>query len=213
MINASLLNTAFRPLMATVLALALSGCSVSLFPSKQPQRQFTLPYHFEADNGGANLSDSVPVLKVNRPQASGVISGKRVVIETRPDELAAYQSVRWVTDAPELLRDHLVTALRQDPRMGTVVSDISGAGSEVTLTSSLQDFQEDRTGERTTVRLYLTAQLVENGSRRILATRNFEISVPVRESELESTIRAFGRASDRLSAEMADWLATSLADH
>lgn len=32
------------------LVLALTACSVSLFPEKQPQRQFSLPYHFQADS-------------------------------------------------------------------------------------------------------------------------------------------------------------------
>ncbi|MGM0570095.1 ABC-type transport auxiliary lipoprotein family protein [Marinobacter sp.] len=199
------------------LALSLTACSVALFPEKQPQRQFTLPYHFEADAASGQAPDSLPVLKVERPQATGLFGGKRIVLETRPNELAAYGAVRWVSDAPELLRNHLVRALRSDKRLGTVVSDTSGAGSQITLSSSLEEFQEDRTGDPRQVRLYLQAQLVENGSRTALATREFRITIPMNgeasTGSVETSVAAFGRAADRLSAELTDWVAETLGDY
>lgn len=194
----------------TAIAMSLSACSVALFPEKQPQRQFTLPYQFEADNKAGQAQVDLPILKVERPQASGLLGGKRIVLEVQPNELAAYGAVRWVTDAPDLLRDHLVRALRTDGRLGTVVSDVSGAGSEVTLSSALLGFQEDRTGTRREVHLYLQAQLIENGSRKILDTKDFLITVPLADSTIEGAVSAFGRAADRLAAEAADWVASAL---
>lgn len=207
------MNHAARALATGALALALAGCSVSLFPEKQAQRQFSLPFHFEADSAAGEAGASMPVLKVARPQGLGVLGGKRIVTEVAPDELAAYGGVRWVTQTPELVRDHLIRALRQDARLGAVVSDTSGSGSEVTLSSALRGFHEDRTGERTRIRLYLQAQLVENGSRKTLATRDFRITVPITGDGIEASVTAFGRAADRLAAEVGDWLTTSLADY
>lgn len=194
----------------TAIAMSLSACSVALFPEKQPQRQFTLPYQFEADNKAGQAQGDLPILKVERPQASGLLGGKRIVLEVQPNELAAYGAVRWVTDAPDLLRDHLVRALRTDGRLGTVVSDVSGAGSEVTLSSALLGFQEDRTGTRREVHLHLQAQLIENGSRKILDTKDFLITVPLADSTIDGAVAAFGRAADRLAAEAADWVASAL---
>lgn len=194
----------------TAIAMSLSACSVALFPEKQPQRQFTLPYQFEADNKAGQAQRDLPTLKVERPQASGLLGGKRIVLEVQPNELAAYGAVRWVTDTPDLLRDHLARALRTDSRLGTVVSDVSGAGSEVTLSSALLGFQEDRTGTRREVHLYLQAQLIENGSRKILDTKDFLISVPLADSTIDGAVAAFGRAADRLAAEAADWVASAL---
>ncbi|MFW5824667.1 MAG: ABC-type transport auxiliary lipoprotein family protein [Marinobacter sp.] len=210
-------NPGFRlvilPLASWGLALLLAGCSVSLLPEKEPQRQFTLPYHYEAGQSASSAADALPALRINRPRASGLPGGKRIIVEKDPNERAAYGSVRWVTAAPELLQDHIVRALRADHRLGRVVSDASGSASEVTLSSSLQDFHEDRTGDQRRVRLYLQAQLVENGSRRPLATRDFEVSVPVDEDGIEASVAAFGRAADRLSGELADWLSDSLEDY
>lgn len=145
-----------------------------------------------------------------------MIGSKRIVLETRPNELAAYGSVRWVTEAPELLRDHLLRALREDPRIGTVVSDDSGAASQITLNSSMLEFQEDRAGDPRRVRLFLQAQLVENGSRAVLATRDFRINIPckaMQRGSIEDAVTAFGRAADRLSAEVADWVAGVLENY
>ncbi|MCK7543134.1 ABC-type transport auxiliary lipoprotein family protein [Marinobacter bryozoorum] len=203
-------------LKATLLAaisVSLTACSVALFPDKQPQRQFTLPYQFEADRAPGPANSNLPVLKVERPQASGLLGGKRIVLEVQPNELAAYSAVRWTTDVPGLLRDHLVQALRADGRLGTVVSDASGAGSQVTVSSALLSFQEDRTGPRNAVHLHLQAQLIENGSRKPLATRDFRVKVPLGEQSIEGSVAAFGRAADRLAAEAADWIASSLAEN
>ncbi|WP_328186215.1 ABC-type transport auxiliary lipoprotein family protein [Marinobacter sp. OP 3.4] len=196
------------------LMMALTGCSVALFPEKQPLRIFTLPYDYRPPAVSDAGQDALPVLKVVRPQANGVLSGERIVIEPRPNELAAYSDVRWMTDVPLLLRDHIVRSLRDDPRMATVVSDTSGSGSDITLTSELKAFQEDRTdGSDTAVRLYLQAQLVENGSRRTLVTRDFRVRVPVEGDGIEAAIRAFGQASDQLSRELADWVLAALSDY
>lgn len=199
-------------LVLACLIMALSGCSVALFPDKEPLRIFTLPYHYQPPSVANDRAPALPVLKIVRPQANGVLSGKRMVIEPRAHELAAYSSVTWVTEAPLLLRDHLLRALRDDPRFATVVSDVSGSASEVAITSELKAFQEDRSGEEVAVRLYLQAQLVENGSRRTLATRDFHVKVPVEDGRIEATVAAFGQAADRLSGELADWTETALAD-
>lgn len=196
------------------LMMALAGCSVALFPEKQPLRIFTLPYNYQPPVGPEVGQGMLPVLKVVRPQANGVLSGERIVIETRPNELAAYSDVRWMTDVPLLLRDHVVRALRDDPRMATVVSDASGSGSDITLTSELKAFQEHRSDDRDTeVRLFLQAELVENGSRRILVTRDFHVQVPLDGDDIEATIRAFGQASDQLSRALADWVLAALVDY
>ncbi|MFL1484986.1 ABC-type transport auxiliary lipoprotein family protein [Marinobacter sp. LN3S78] len=196
------------------LMVVLAGCSVALFPEKHPLRIFTLPYDYRPPAVSDVGQEALPALKVVRPQANGVLSGERIVIEPRPDELAAYSTVRWMTDVPLLLRDHVVRALRDDPRIATVVSDTSGSGSDITLTSELKAFQEDRIdASDKAVRLYLQAQLVKNGSRRTLATRDFHIRVPVDGDDIEAAISAFGQASDHLSRELADWVVAALADY
>ncbi len=200
--------------MAGVLgcSLLLSACNVALFPEKTPQRQFTLPYQFEAGDLTAESGQTLPVLKIETPQASGLTAGKRIVLETRPNELAAYSNVRWSANMPELLRNHLVRALREDPRLNTVVSDASGAASQVTLSSAILSFHEQRAGERPQVELYLQTQLIRNGSRETLTSRDFRITVPLQDSSIEGSVAAFGRAADRLAAEAADWIVSALAD-
>lgn len=195
--------------VTTALTLLISGCSVALLPEKHALRIFTLPYAYTASEAPDTNEVSAPVLKIVRPQANGILNGKRIVIETAPNELAAYGEVQWMTDGPALLRDHLIRALRSDPRLGTVVSDTSAAGSDITLTSDLQAFQESRTGQTPTIHLYLQAQLVENGSRRTLATQDFEVKVPIEGDGIEHVIEGFGKAADQLSSELADWIMTA----
>lgn len=202
-----------RALAVGLLVLTLSGCSVALLPEKQALRIFTLPYGYTPETVEAAASGNGPVLKVAVPQASGVLDSNRIVIEVRPNELAAVSAARWTTNTPSLLRNHLVRSLRDDPRVATVVSDTSGAGSDITLTSELRAFQEVRTGESRKIKLYLQAQLIEQGSRRILATRDFDVTVPSAGKDLDDSVAAFGRAADSLAAEMADWAGSELADY
>ena len=196
--------------LAMLLALSITGCSVALFPEQQSQRVFTLPYSYSPQATTHQQSRAIPALKVARPHASGVLNGQRVIIEAAANELAAYEGIRWMTDAPALLQDHLVRALRDDPRLGTVVSDISGAGSDLVLTSEIMAFQERSHGGEPGVLLQLQAQLVENGSRRVVATKDVSLVAPVSGDGIEPVVAAFGEASDRLAAELADWLAAEL---
>ncbi|GGY66924.1 ABC-type transport auxiliary lipoprotein family protein [Marinobacter zhanjiangensis] len=196
-----------------VLAMTVAGCSIALFPDKQALRIFTLPYGYEPAKTAGQRTDTLPALKVVRPQASGVLAGRRMLIESRPNELSAYSTVRWIADAPVLLRDHLVRALRESPGMSSVVTDASGSGSDVTLTSNLLAFQEVRTQETSGVRIYLQAQLVENGSRRTLATRDFDIRLPVDGEQIRAVVAALGKVSDQLATELADWTRSELADY
>ena len=192
-------------------SLLLSACNVSLFPEKTPQRQFTLPYQFEAGTLIPEGGQTLPVLRIATPQASGLTAGKRIVLEPRPNELAAYSDVRWATDMPELLRNHLVRALREDTRLDTVVSDASGAASQVTLSSAILSFHEERSSTRPQVQLYLQAQLIRNGNRETIASRDFRITAPLQDASIEGSVAAFGRAADRLAAEAADWIVNALS--
>lgn len=200
-----------RAVFGALIAVVVTGCSVTLLPEKQALRIFTLPYGYSA--GAEGRSSDLPILKVVRPRANGILSGKRMVIETRPNELAAYDSARWVTDAPALLRDHVVRALRDDARFTTVVADTSGSVSDVSLTLEMLAFQEVRSGDSASVRIFLQAQLIENGSRRTLATRDFDVRSDIAEGGIETVVTAFGKASDQLSGELAEWALGELADY
>ncbi len=201
-----------RLLAMSALLVLISGCSISLFPSKEAQRIFSLPM-VPADQTTVAPDPSRPPvasLKIRRPNANSLLNGNRVVIEIQPNELAAYSGIRWTADAPVLVRDRLVHILRQDPRLSTVVSDQSGAGTELTLTSTLVAFQEDRgSSESAVITLYLQVQLVENGSRRTLAARDFELQREIDGDRIEDTIQAFGAVTGDLSSALADWLVAS----
>lgn len=202
-----------RTVTMAALAMTVTGCSVALLPEKQALRIFTLPYGYEPATRGDLSADRLPSLKVVRPQANGILAGQRIIIESRPNELAAYSAARWVADAPVLLRDHLVRALRNLPGTSNVVADASASASEVTLTLNLMAFQEVRTQEPSEVRIYVQAQLVENGSRRTLATRDFDVRSPVTDEQMQAVVTAFGEAADQLSTELAEWIRTALADY
>lgn len=200
-------SRALRLLGLPALALTLTACNVALFPEKQAQRVFTLTQDQESERtADPEPRSNKQTLTVQQPEATGIHDSNRLVIEIQRNELAAYSGARWVADAPVLVRDYLVQALREDPRLPRVVPGDSGVASEMTLTSSLKAFQEDRSTEPFQVRITLQAQLVENGSRKVISTRDFNIREGLQGSDVDDTVGALENAANGLATQVAEWL-------
>lgn len=202
-----------RPMPRLALALPLllmmvlvAGCS--LIPEQQPVRLFTLP---PASLPASDATARDLTLRVDTPSAGSPLNGSRLLVMPSPGEFQAYAGARWRDDIPPLLRDHLVTAFRLDGRLAAVVDDASRARSDANLASHLEAFHSRyREGEPEVV-LRIEAQLIDETSRDVLASRRFEVIAASEDDSLDAVVMAFGRATDRLAGELVDWTLAQMA--
>ncbi|UZJ44517.1 ABC-type transport auxiliary lipoprotein family protein [Marinimicrobium sp. C6131] len=144
-------------------------------------------------------------LRVDTPSANRTLDSVRILVKPDPSRLNTYPGGRWSDRAPLLLRDHLVTTLRQNQAFAAVISEQSRVPADLILTSDLRAFYGEYDEGRTVVVIALEAQLIQNQSQQILASERFDVRQPSRSNNLEDVVDAFGAAAQTLSTEMIKW--------
>ncbi|SFT97950.1 ABC-type transport auxiliary lipoprotein family protein [Halomonas saccharevitans] len=199
------LTACFARLLPFALSGLLAGCSV--IPKSEPVRLFTLPAPtlLASSEAARELT-----LRVDTPGAGAPLDGRRLLIMPTPGEFQAYGGARWRDDAPRLLRDHLIEALRRDGRLSTVIDETSRAQNDAALTGHLGAFHARYREGNAEVVVRLDAQLLDDRSREVRASRRFEAVMASDGDGLEAVVAAFGRAADRLAVEVVDWTLAQL---
>ena len=195
---------ALRGLLLLALAWGLAACT--LLPEREPNRLFLLPATALAPSEAPAVATR---LRVETPHAPAMLSGPRILVMPEPNRLQAYADARWSERIPLLLRDRLLEGLRDRGRL-RAQDDNSPLAVDVALVSDLRAFHSEYANGVPEVVIRLDATLVDERTQALLAERRFEFREPSTGTVLESVVEAFGRAADRLAADLADWSAEAL---
>lgn len=189
-------------LMSTVMGLVfLSSCSI--LPKAEKLEIYQLPS--SSIPRSAQAGSLLWALRIATPHSSQVTDNTRVLVLRQENRISAYKGIRWGNPAPILLRDQLAEAFRTDGRFSSVSSGNNNLMADLELGGDLTAFQVEYRNGIPAVNIRFYATLVQSGRNRIVATRSFEIVEPVQGREIPEVIAAFGRATDRLAAEIIDW--------
>jgi cholesterol transport system auxiliary component len=127
-----------------------------------------------------------------------------------PGRAYIYANSRWASPPVALLAQR---AKRRIASAGStaVVSSGDGVRADYALRLDLEEFTQvfDAPGESRAI-VALRASLIEPGTRILLAQRNFSMEQPAREANAAGAVIALTEASDRLIANLIDWLAQEL---
>ncbi|MNZ11096.1 hypothetical protein D3C78_279570 [compost metagenome] len=189
-----------KPILTLAVPLLLGACSI--LPKGEELTVYQLPVNGAVATRGAVVDWA---LQVNKPLASPMLDSTRIAVLPDGDRISAYQGVRWDDRGTLLLRDRLIDAFRADGRIGAVSSDDSRLATDLVLAGDLRAFQGEYRAGRVEVHILLEARLVQSGTRRMLASQRFEVREEVGGTAPAQVVTAFGRAADRLSAQVLDW--------
>jgi cholesterol transport system auxiliary component len=188
-------------LVVVIGSVFLSSCSI--LPKAETLDIYQLPPSSIARSAQAG---SLPrALRIATPHSNQVTDSMRVLVRRQDNRISAYKGIRWSDPAPILLRDQLAEAFRTDGRFSSVSSGNNNLMADLELGGDLTAFQVEYKNGIPAVNIRFYATLVQSGRNRIVATRSFEIIEPVQGREISEVIAAFGRATDRLAAEVIDW--------
>jgi cholesterol transport system auxiliary component len=168
------------PIALALLALALCGCSL-LKPSTTPQASF-----YALDNAGAatrlpapaNSIDAALTLIVNPPNAAAGFDSPRIVYVREPHKLDYYAQSQWVDPPARMLGPLLVGALEATGAFRSVVLTPGSAAGDLRLDTEIIRLQQDFQTRPSQVRFSLRATLVDEKTRRVLGSREFDGNVP-----------------------------------
>ena len=206
MMNASIKRRG-RRLAATLLLISGSGCS-ELFPSPAPHPAFyTLDTPVNAESFPALTT--APTLIINPPHAAAGFDSPRIIYVREPHRLEYFAHSEWVDPPAHLLAPLLVLALEKAGSFRTVLLTPSAATSDLRLDTELIHLQHEFGPKPSRVRFTLRAYLVDNKTRRVLATQTFEAIVPATHEDPYGGIVAANRAVQEVLGKLATFCAAA----
>lgn len=180
-------------------AAVASGCTV--FPNPEPPRVMDLAVQtVPAAEQRVQAS-----LRVDTPYASEPFNGSLILAKPTPQEFRAYEGTRWRDTAPVVVRDTLVSSLRQSGAYTNVITDTNPAQAELTLVTELSAFHSEtpESGPQVVIELHL--QMIHNRSRASLCTRTERVVEPASGTSVDQIVEAFGTAGSDLAARVIEW--------
>lgn len=182
-------------------ALLLPACSI--LPKAEPLEVYLLP---ASARSAASAPKAAPwSLRIARPAAGVHLSGQRIVVVPEDNRVSVYKGAGWSDPAPVLVRNRLLDAFRADGRVAALSSDDKQWHADFELDSDLRAFQGEYRDGRPEAVVRLDARLVHIATRRIVASRTFEVRTVAADTAVPAVVQAFGDGADRLSAEVVDW--------
>ncbi len=186
------------------LSLSLIGCG-SLLPPPAPQ-----PAYFALQGAAAKAQRPgpprlAPVLVVQPPRAAPGFDTARMMYMRQPNRLEYFAYSEWVDTPARMLAPLMVAALDASAGFGAVVQAPSLVSGGLQLETQLLRLQQEFAGGPSQLRLTLRAQLIDAANRRVLATRDFEHTVPSTSEDAAGGAAAAQVAVNAVLAELALW--------
>ena len=170
--------------LGAALLLTLAGGCAGLLPKPAAQ-----PAFYALDGGGgavakpANvlptppLSVTAPTLIVNPPHAAAGFDSQRIIYVRDAHKLEYFARSEWIDTPARMLAPLVVAAIENGGAFGAVVQTPSTAAGDIRLDTEILRLQHQFGGGQSRVRFTLRAYLVDNATRRVLASREFDESV------------------------------------
>lgn len=188
------------------LALALSGCvSFGLAGEDDPR---AIVYYVMEDAGRETPAGtpSPRILLAADTSAGAFYDTDGMAFSSKPGTRGHYQYARWSERASKRFSDLLLTRLEREGVFAAVAQTGSNVRGDWLLTTDILDLYHDASERPGVVKMKLRAEVVDLGSRRLLASRTFVQSVAVPSYDAEGAHQSFNRAVTLNLNEIADWL-------
>jgi cholesterol transport system auxiliary component len=147
-------------------------------------------------------------LGIAEPRAISPLDGAHIAVMPAAGELQTYKGARWRDASPVLIQQLLLQAFRDSVRLSGVGVPTSVPRADFALLSDLQDFQAEYRGAKfPTIVIRLNAQLVDNSTGRVVASRTFAVEETSAGAGVPEVFAAFQTALNKLLPQVVAWSA------
>jgi cholesterol transport system auxiliary component len=198
------------PGLACVLVWGLSACSL-LSPVNKVQST-----HYTLDNnlGGAGPNRSTPpdavtpatTLIINPPRAASGFDSQRIIYVREAHKLEYFSHNEWVDPPARMLGPLMASAIERSGAFGAVVLSAGTAAGEWRLDTEIVRLQQEFITQPSRVRFTLRATVVEDKTRRVLAWREFDASVPSASDDPQGGVAAANQAVQIVLKDLSQFL-------
>lgn len=187
--------------------LAISACSL-LQPAATPHLNF---YSLDGLPGKTLLAApiSAPTLIVSPPHAAPGYDSQRIIYMREPHKLEYFAHSEWIDPPARMLAPLLVAAIEKTGAFRAVVLTPSTAAGELRLDTEIIRLQQEFGTRPSQLRFTLRAHLIDETTRRVVASRQFDTSVPVSSETPYGGVVAANRAVQSTLENLAAFCAAA----
>ena len=183
--------------------LLLAGC-MSL--AKLPPRE----YYVLNDLGTAAVSmrgeQNDRALLISETSVSPFYDTQSLVFSRAPGQRAYYQFAAWTERPGSRLTELLLRRLYARGSFRSVSATSAGAKGDLVLNTRLEEIYHDASASPGSVRIEMSAELVDRVQHAIVAQRSFAQSAPTGADTAPAAVVAFDRALTTLLDEESAWV-------
>lgn len=197
------MNPKLRPGISSLVGaclLSLSACS-SLLPT--PPAPPTL--HLLTGTPTALPLSAAPSqagLRINPPQAAAGFDSRRIIYLREPQRLNYFARHEWVDTPARMLAPLLLAAWEAGGQFRVVLGANSAGSAAFSLETDIIRLQQDFSQSPSQVRLSLRVSLLDNATRRVLASREFDARVNAPSEDADGGVIAANLAVQQVLNEM-----------
>lgn len=199
--------------VSLVLALLLAGCSgFSLLPHPAPPPALYRLNAADFAPGGVTSAVSAAQLAVAAPRAEAALDTQRIALTRGPTSLDYFADAAWTDRLPLVLQARLLDSFSNAHRITAVANDAGLVRADAVLATELRHFEAAYSaGSAPVWRVEITANLVDQASSRVIATRSFAAEVPATANDMPAIVAGADEAWRRIAHDIVDWTAATLA--
>lgn len=196
------MKTSVRVVTASAIVAALTGC-VS-FGSQEPQRYYVLDASIA--KAGSATTPRASTLLVAPTTVSGFYETQEIVYSRARGERAYYQFGTWTERPGRRITELLVMRLERAGLFKTVATAISGVQGSLVLNTHLAEFYHEAATSPGSVKVTITAELMDPARRVLLARRTFDRSAPAATYDAPGAVQAFNKAVAAILDDISAWV-------
>jgi len=183
---------------AAVLVAALSGCTGSLFKSKEPAQAVYLLTIAPAPAGA--IMEIPADLTILRPRVRPGLDTSLIAALYPDRRLDHFAAARWSAPLEEVVQDLALQAFRGYAHVQNVHTDVSSFGTGYWLEIDVADFQAEYGASGSdsgppTIHVRLAARLGASGDRHVLGQFEADVRESAADNRLTAIVDAYERAA------------------
>lgn len=188
------------------LLLLSSGC-ISLFPPLPPRPQnvpLDLTFQKLPEVKAVNWS-----LAVEKPQASPVLDSKRMIVHLNgPQEVSDLQpleGIEWSDRLSTLMQQKMISAFEYSDKIMAIGHIDEDFQADYALQLDIKKAEIDLTSENHRAHFEVSAKLIRQQDRQIVARKTFHQRQDVTSSSQKDFVQAYGHALENIISEITVW--------
>jgi cholesterol transport system auxiliary component len=195
-----------RYAVVSLCLLALCACGI-LRPSTTP-----LPTLYTLDDKASVIhpppsagAPTAPTLIISPPQAAAGFDSPRILYLREAQNIEYFAYSEWVDSPPRMLAPLLVASLEHSSAFRAVMLTPSAAVGDLRLDTEIVRLQQEFHTQPSRTRFTLRAYLVDNMTRQVLASREFDQSVVAESEDARGGVAAARRAVQATLEQLANF--------